>query len=301
MPSILNNNMTTEPIDQTNQGPFGPYILERNNIVNNTKLPTNQDFSESHIDDEWTDHIGEWNIITKNGCRYCKLVNANFTLIFKLSNYDSEFKRQRCVYGFKKRFYKPFSSDVTSNSCKLHSYNTRSSEKYTDMISVELHDHDRSTVQELIILLAFIYPDLDKYYNRPNNIESYIDILVSNSDNQSIIFLGGVSSLSKLMISGIIFRMLDEINSYSQPEENMEDVKIMMSPSEYKSIIGTKKASIKDSKESCTICCEAIKQKSTVSITSCGHTYHSKCLRKWLTKECRVPTCPTCRKDLRET
>ena len=113
------------------------------------------------------------------------------------------------------------------------------------------------------------------------------------------IFTNGIYSFLYHWYGWHIFRILDEIEDYNEPNEDLQDVQLTMSSEEYNSIIGVRRAGRADTQECCVICCDDIKYKSTISETSCGHVYHSKCLRKWITKECRIPTCPTCRADLR--
>jgi len=272
------------------------------------KLPIHEEFSVDNPTDSWSDELGDFTIITKDNSRYCRLLTPCFVFIYKMNRYDSEYKRQRYSQLGKKWEEHDFDNQIRdslldNNKYKLHTYNTRSSEKYTDTISIELLDNNLDTisytVDELIWFMCLIYPDLDKYYQRPNHIENYIDVHLLNDENRGTILKGGVSSIARMLITGSVFRILDEIEDYNQPEEELEDVHVTMTSVQYKSIIGTRKATIKDTHECCAICCDEIKHKTTVSETLCGHVYHSKCLRKWITKECRLPTCPTCRADLR--
>ena len=51
----------------------------------------------------------------------------------------------------------------------------------------------------------------------------------------------------------------------------------------------------------CVICQEDINSRQKCSILKCNHLYHTKCIKEWLTKTCETPSCPTCRKDVRES
>tara|TARA_A100000164_G_C21495231_1_gene579867 strand:- start:91 stop:579 length:489 start_codon:yes stop_codon:yes gene_type:complete len=51
--------------------------------------------------------------------------------------------------------------------------------------------------------------------------------------------------------------------------------------------------------DKCMICMDTIKSRQHVSLLNCGHSYHIHCSRKWLTKMCKKPCCPLCRKDVR--
>lgn len=47
--------------------------------------------------------------------------------------------------------------------------------------------------------------------------------------------------------------------------------------------------------EDCSVCYDSITARTCVSLT-CGHRYHSKCLRKWITTN--HYTCPYCREQI---
>ena len=51
-------------------------------------------------------------------------------------------------------------------------------------------------------------------------------------------------------------------------------------------------------KVDCPICYEEITKASGRTETSCGHTFHPKCIYTWYTKDTR---CPCCRKEAAET
>ena len=36
-----------------------------------------------------------------------------------------------------------------------------------------------------------------------------------------------------------------------------------------------------------------------VGVTPCQHMFHNKCIKKWLTKKCTHPVCPSCNTDVR--
>ena len=47
--------------------------------------------------------------------------------------------------------------------------------------------------------------------------------------------------------------------------------------------------------ETCTICLGPWKLRESVTTLPCGHEFHHRCVRKWLTK--KKATCPVCRQD----
>ena len=44
----------------------------------------------------------------------------------------------------------------------------------------------------------------------------------------------------------------------------------------------------------CSICLNKFDEKSEVSITSCNHVFHYKCIHNWLYKNIKNPRCPNC-------
>ena len=58
------------------------------------------------------------------------------------------------------------------------------------------------------------------------------------------------------------------------------------------------KTQILKEKKICSICIERIKLKGQISITSCNHIFHYKCLSTWLYKNIMDPKCPNCQLNL---
>ena len=48
----------------------------------------------------------------------------------------------------------------------------------------------------------------------------------------------------------------------------------------------------------CSICLENFNKKSKVSITSCNHVFHYKCINEWLFKNIFCPKCPNCNHEI---
>ena len=48
----------------------------------------------------------------------------------------------------------------------------------------------------------------------------------------------------------------------------------------------------------CSICLENFNKKSKVSITSCSHVFHYKCIHEWLFKNILCPKCPNCNNEV---
>lgn len=47
----------------------------------------------------------------------------------------------------------------------------------------------------------------------------------------------------------------------------------------------------------CSICYGNISNKTGTTLSKCGHSFHNKCLGKWI-KSCEIPTCPLCRDEI---
>ena len=50
----------------------------------------------------------------------------------------------------------------------------------------------------------------------------------------------------------------------------------------------------------CSICLENFKKNSKVSITTCNHVFHYKCINEWLFKNILCPKCPNCNHEILE-
>ena len=89
----------------------------------------------------------------------------------------------------------------------------------------------------------------------------------------------------------------EERSEYNEQEETIEDHKKKINflfKTDLKPKIYTKKIDV-NKVEKCTICLMNFKpKKSKVSITSCNHIFHFKCLHKWLYENLISPKCPNC-------
>ena len=58
---------------------------------------------------------------------------------------------------------------------------------------------------------------------------------------------------------------------------------------------------IKEEDEKCVICYENFKKDESLKMTNCFHTFHCKCIKKWIKSKLNIketPDCPICRREL---
>ena len=89
------------------------------------------------------------------------------------------------------------------------------------------------------------------------------------------------------------------------PEGFFDPVKVVLSESEFDALpLRTMSKKLKEelniSDTTCPICQEEINPRCHCTVLKCGHYFHKNCAKEWLTKQCEKPTCPMCRKDVRE-
>ena len=89
------------------------------------------------------------------------------------------------------------------------------------------------------------------------------------------------------------------------PEGFFEPVKVVLSESEFDALpLRTMSKKLKEklniSDTTCPICQEEINPRCHCTVLKCGHYFHKNCAKEWFTKQCEKPTCPMCRKDVRD-
>jgi hypothetical protein len=121
--------------------------------------------------------------------------------------------------------------------------------------------------------------------------------------NDQLLLYGSVSSMAAALHSNKIHELfndiLDMISDITIQNEEEVPIPIRMNRNEYNDIIGIRNAIAKDCDQTCTICLEGIQRRQRISVTKCGHYFHSKCLKNWLIKSCSAPECPCCRMNLK--
>jgi len=256
-------------------------------------FPSTADLVPELRTDAWEDELGEYELFTildKNRTKieYLKLDTDNFQIIMPVSTYNSEINRKAATKT---------SYDIRAHSTSsiMHGYNTRSSHKYKNNIGIVFNNVNEDTLGKVISIISVFYPDISNYYDR-GSVSGNQSIIIEPLENRddSIRFIGSVSSIINILHSGYIYTMLDTLANHV--DEKSQPTRI--TTVEYNNIIGNKLATTDNIVNDCSICLESIHINDVISVTKCNHTYHEGCLREWLTHECNVPSCPTCRCDL---
>ena len=255
--------------------------------------------------DNYTNVFGDCRFVTYNSDKYLKLDSADFTIISKYFEDMSAFKRQICSVGEKNILNLADSNIENPDTSKLHSYSTRSLNRYTSNMSVTLKNPpDKFIIKKIITTIIAMHHDITQYHMRwrPNiMIDSYIEM---DSEYFNLTLKGGIDSVVRLLlspnISDITNELIDQVNEEQLLDNEYEDVKINMPINDYNKYIGFKRPVKHEIGKICSICFDNIKStEKRVSITKCcNNVFHTRCLKKWLTKECSLPTCPMCRTDL---
>tara|TARA_B100001093_G_C26700756_1_gene958957 strand:+ start:54 stop:974 length:921 start_codon:yes stop_codon:yes gene_type:complete len=245
-----------------------------------------------------------------NDNKFLKITSSDFVISLPFTNYASEYRRINSLN--KKR---DLLSEYQILEEPMHSYNTRSQEKYMDNkiileFSKPLHEWNMddfvNNFNEIINNIGYLteafYPDLRNYLGRVNHERHPLFIHQQKLiENDKLLLYGSASSLIRSLYSDeieylfndifdMISSMTDELSEPPPPER--------LTKKEFTDYIGVTRAIKKDCDEVCVICMDKIKYGARISKTKCGHCFHSRCLRKWLVNNCHEPQCPCCRKNL---
>ena len=84
---------------------------------------------------------------------------------------------------------------------------------------------------------------------------------------------------------------------YISPDERLEDVNNRIRTDEYEYHVLP--CVVAGESHICTICMEQLNVGDIQHQLGCGHGFHSRCIKPWLTTQCTYPLCPNCRYDAR--
>ena len=279
------------------------YILHELDTEQETiDLPSLESFENCP---NYTNIFGNCRFVTYNSHKYLKIDSDEYTIISKYFEDMSAFKRQISSVGENNILNLADCNIENPNTSKLHSYSTRSLNRYTSNMSVTLKiPPNKFIIKKIITAIIAMHHDITQYHMRwkPNiMIDSYIEM---DSEYFNLTLKGGIDNVVRLLLSPdineITNQLIDQVNEEQIPDNEYEDVKINMPVEDYNQYIGFKRPVKDDIGKVCSICFDTIKStEKRVSITKCcNNVFHTRCLKKWLTKECSLPTCPMCRTDL---
>jgi hypothetical protein len=89
----------------------------------------------------------------------------------------------------------------------------------------------------------------------------------------------------------------DTMYNISRITNNFEDVKVTLSTSDFEKLSDSIAENQVLKTEDCNICLETIGKRKALKL-NCSHSFHTKCLKKWLTSY--KTSCPCCRTDCRD-
>ena len=89
----------------------------------------------------------------------------------------------------------------------------------------------------------------------------------------------------------------DEVVYVSSDEQHLEDVKNCIRIDEYEYHVLP--CIVADKSHVCTICLDQLRVGDIQHQLGCGHGFHPRCIKPWLTTQCTCPLCPNCRYDVR--
>lgn len=250
-------------------------------------------------------NTGHGEIVTErfkleNGLIFLKINTPEVNVVMPANHFNSKF--DEC-----------FKDGECFNSSKLniHGYNTRCKNKYlndyaTVTINYSVNQWEESGFFENHdLVLNGIMTFLESFHPYIKNItdwDAFEDIpVIIHTDHLAetgkMMFYTSPLGMARAIVTGAISDIITNIHS-SFNSVNVSEEPERMTMSQYNDLIGVRNATKEDTCHTCSICMEDIKQRSRISVTKCGHYFHSKCLKKWLVNKCSEPACPCCRAKL---
>ena len=178
----------------------------------------------------------------------------------------------------------------------LHRYNTRFQKNIQEdsVITIPEGSH-YADIQDLLKNINNENRGI-KYYPKPTTNQT-LEVFIKqfyDDDEPRIEIKGRLQDLFAFLSKEHNFTLLLNIWNDNIPEIDDEEPPKRLDIQTYNRVIKQSKGII----HQCPICMEMSTKKQLMATTQCGHIFHNKCLKKWLTKECTAPTCPMCRHDL---
>jgi hypothetical protein len=249
----------------------------------------------------FTNSFGDCSVTTIDGIQYIRIQADNFTIISRYYKNCSDYNRQLSGVGASKMAKLAQASYRNPVMSELHSYSTRKLERYTGNISVILKHTFTNEINKVLSTIMVLFPDILRYYMRSSTRQIKIDTLMDVEDF-NLKLNGSAIDVMRLFMSDQFYHLTSDLWTHYMSESDdisdLKDVKVNMPADKFTEIVGFGRPGKDDIGTNCSICFENIKKTERVSKTTCGHKFHTRCLRRWLTKECSTPTCPMCRADL---
>ena len=250
---------------------------------------------------------------TINGKRFILINTKHFQIISSFSGFCSDAKRLSSSVGRDRVGRIALKNLNNPDVSRWPTYSTRKNLRYTTDIELRVFSYlDLEKFIHIIGLLLALFPDLPYYFRRHTedtpNVEALIYIDNMLSDDISVAFRGKINHIMSMFyavgwegINGQINGVVSQYYLGHQTEP--EDEKVNMEKTDFESMIGYRRPKKCDIGKICPICYDEIKktEQRVSQVDCCGNVFHTRCLRKWLTKSCVQPTCPTCRNNMCET
>ncbi len=247
---------------------------------------------------------------TINGKRFILVNTKYFQIISLFGGYCSDIKRLISSVGRHKVGGLALDNLNNPDVSDWPMHSTRKNLRYSTKIELRLFRYlDLETFISLIGIMIVLFPDLPYYFKRYTVETPSVEALIYTDnmlfDDISVGFKGKVNHVMSMFYSvgweGINNHLNDVITQYyidNLPSE--EEEKINMPKTDFETIIGYRRPTKNDIGKMCPICQDEImKTEQRVSqVDCCGNVFHTRCLRKWLTKSCVEPTCPICRNNM---
>lgn len=269
-------------------------------------VPYENEFS-STTPISFSSDLGDCRVIRTDGSAYVKIDTPQFTIISRYFKCCSDYNRQESSVGVKNLSNLAINNLENPIVSQMHTYPTRKLERYTSNIHILIKIAPNSQIINNVLSVIFaLYPDMPRYYLRPSGPQIHVStiIKINNENELNIVFKGGVNNIVRLFMSEQMDNITEDLlnlfdNSYDNVTE-LENVKVNIPVKDFEKIIGYKRPIKEDVGSNCTICFDEIKiTEKRMSVTKCcNNKFHTRCLKRWLTKECQLPTCPMCRADM---
>ena len=175
--------------------------------------------------------------------------------------------------------------DFNAKPSKNPKYVTRLQSKLQKQGFINISNNaSQENINKLLNNMRNFMPGI-RYFKNKNNIFNGIDI---NCNNNGFKISGKNIDLFTFLSNNSGIQLLVAIwNDQVNPSYQLTNTEYINNFKEIDNI---------DKNKTCSICFEKMEKK--MIKTSCGHCFHDKCLKQWLTNNCNKPNCPVCRKSL---